>query len=111
MVSISADDLKSGMILAKSVRNLQGLMLLNAGARLTAKNIRILKSWGVSELFIEGSVKGLMPDAVPPPDDLADDFEKALKKKFSDVLDDPVMREIYKAARKQLRSGVNRHQA
>ncbi len=60
MIPISTDDLKSGMILAKSVRNLQGLLLLNAGARLTAKNIRILKSWGVSELFIEGDAKGLM---------------------------------------------------
>ena len=54
MISLNIEDLKPGMILAQPVRNHQGVLLLEAGAKITKKNIRIFKSWGVSEIVIKG---------------------------------------------------------
>ena len=56
MIPVKIDDLKSGMILAQPVRNAQGVLLLDTGARITKKNIRIFKSWGVSEVSVKGNI-------------------------------------------------------
>jgi hypothetical protein len=102
MVFVSIDDLKPGMVLELPVKNSQGVLLLEAGARITKKNIRIFKSWGVTGVTIKGQaaragdaagqsdLRTREPDAIQ------------LKEKFSEVLDNPVMVEIYKAATKQL---------
>ncbi len=37
MLNLKIEDLKPGMILARPVRNLQGILLLEAGARITKK--------------------------------------------------------------------------
>ena len=55
MINLNIDDLKPGMILARPVRNHQGVLLLDAGARISKKNIRIFKSWGVLEVSIKGN--------------------------------------------------------
>ena len=102
MINVRLDNLKPGMILAQPVRNHQGVLLLEAGARISKKNIRIFKSWGVLEV----SVKGIVAEN----QDRIEDTElrvkasivKELKEKFCDVLDDPVMVEIFNAASKQL---------
>ena len=43
MIPVKIDDLKPGMILVQPVRNAQGILLLDAGARITKKNIRIFR--------------------------------------------------------------------
>ena len=102
MNKLSIEDVKPGMILAQPVRNHQGVLLLEAGARITKKSIHIFKSWGVFEI----SIKGDLTEAQGSPGDMEikvrESIEKQLKQKFSDVLDDPVMVEIFKAASKQL---------
>jgi len=101
MIVLDIEDIKPGMILAQPVRNRQGVLLLEAGARITVKNIRILKSWGVKEIVIKGDrtdSKGAAVGQIPGRESL----EKQLKQKFSDVLDDPVMVEIFKAASSRL---------
>ena len=102
MINLSIDDIKPGMILARPVRNPQGVLLLEAGARITKKNIRIFKSWGVNEAAIEGK----MTETQSPIGDtelrVKESVEKQLREKFSEVLDDPVMLVIFHAAGKLL---------
>ena len=102
MIKLGIEDLKPGMILDQPVRNRQGVLLLEAGAKITQKNIRIFKSWGVSEIIILGDPAQAGNRIKPTEIRVAESVELQLKERFSDVLDDPVMVEIYKAARNQL---------
>ena len=102
MINLKVDDLKPGMILDQPVRNRQGVLLLEAGSRITAKNIRIFKSWGVKEIAVIGDrpdSKGLDEDAAVQG---KESVEWQLEEKFRDVLDDPVMVAIFKAAKIRL---------
>ena len=102
MITLNIDDIKLGMILAHPVRNHQGVLLLEAGARVSKKNIRIFKSWGVLEVTIKGNVTEAGSSTGDTEIRLKESIEKELKEKFCDVLDDPVMVEIFNAAGKQL---------
>jgi len=103
MINLNIEDIKPGMILAQPVRNHQGVLLLEAGAKVSKKNIRILKSWGVLEVHIKGRLSQgkSRPEASGTKDN--ESIEKQLKEKFCDVLDDPIMVEIFNAARNQLK--------
>ena len=102
MLNLAVEELKPGMILARPVRNLQGVLLLEAGTRITKKNIRIFKSWGVNEVAVKGqrSHSRILSAEIGLAD--PETVEKQLKDKFADVLDDPVMVVIYNAAKNQL---------
>jgi hypothetical protein len=102
MIRVNVVDLKPGMVLAQSVHNHQGVLLLDARTKITKKNIRIFKSWGVIEVSVKGELNELKTAAETPAAEVKDSVEMGLRAKFSDVLDDPVMVEIFKAARKQL---------
>ena len=102
MIRVGIEDLKSGMILERSVKNHQGVLLLEAGAKITKKNIRIFKSWGVDEISVKGEVARGTDSAGQPESQIAESDEMQLKEKFADVLDDPVMVEIFNAASRQL---------
>ena len=102
MIKLNVDELKQGMILARPVRNHQGILLLEAGAKITRKNIRIFKSWGVSEITIKGNLTEARKSPGNDDSKTRDSIEKQLREKFSDVLDDPVMVGIFNAARNQL---------
>jgi len=103
MINLNIEDIKPGMILAQPVRNHQGVLLLEAGAKVSKKNIRIMKSWGVLEVQIKGRLPPgkSFTEATGTQDD--ESIEKQLKEKFCDVLDDPIMVEIFNAARNQLK--------
>ena len=106
MTRVDIDEIKSGMILAHPVKNNQGVLLLEAGAKISKKNIRIFKSWGVTEVTVKG---GASPDngsdsSQQPRINGSDEVN--LKEKFADVLDDPVMVEIFNAARRQLNNDM-----
>jgi hypothetical protein len=92
------DDLKLGMILAKPVYNHQELLLLEAGAKIKEKNIRMFKSWGVSTVWVKGESPGDTVGNVEPEDQAREAIEMKLKEKFADVLDDPIMMEVMRAA-------------
>ena len=112
MIRVKIEDLKPGMILAKSVQNHQGVLLLDAGTKLSKKNIRIFKSWGVNEFLVKGDLNASMTATESSAAGMEQTIEAELKEKFSDVLDDPVMVEIFKAARKQLKRNLpnNEHE-
>ncbi|MDJ0819387.1 MAG: hypothetical protein QNJ58_24500 [Desulfobacterales bacterium] len=102
MLNLAIEDLKPGMILARPVRNRQGVLLLEAGARITKKNIRIFKSWGVNEVIIQGRRSHARRSSAAAAIADQETIVKQLKDKFSDVLDDPVMIVIYNAAKSRL---------
>ena len=102
MIRVNIADLKPGMVLAQSTRNNQGVLLLDAGTKITKKNIRIFKSWGVIEVSVEGELNESRTAGQTPLAGVKNTVEMELEAKFSDVLDDPVMVEIFNAARKQL---------
>lgn len=54
MPNILIENLAVGMILADEVKNRQGRPLLPAGTEISAKHIKIFKTWGVSQVNIEG---------------------------------------------------------
>jgi hypothetical protein len=102
MIRVNILDLKPGMVLARSVQNQQGVLLLDVGTKITKKNIRIFKSWGVNEFFVKAELNSLKAGGEKPEAEIKDAFEMVLKAKFSDVMDDPVMVEIFNAASKLL---------
>ena len=107
MIHVGIEALKPGMILEHRVKNHQGVLLLEAGARINKKNIRIFKSWGVDKISVKGGAARVNDSAGQPAPrtNASDDIQ--LKEKFADVLDDPVMVEIYKAATRQLNRDSN----
>ncbi|MCP4628793.1 MAG: hypothetical protein GY850_35595 [bacterium] len=111
MINVSLDNLKPGMILAQPVRNHQGVLLLDTGAKVSKKNIRIFKSWGISRISIKGSLTKAGSPTVDTEIRLKESIEKELREKFCDVLDDPVMVEIFNAAGKQLMRGVRNNES
>ncbi len=102
MIKLNTEELKPGMILAQPVYNGHGVLLLESGARITKKNIRIFKSWGVPQVAVKGGSGSTESPAETAAADLKISIENRLRKKFADVLDDPVMAEIFKAASRQL---------
>jgi hypothetical protein len=48
------DSIAEGMILAADIHDRSGRLLLNEGAVLSQRHIRMLMTWGVSEAYIAG---------------------------------------------------------
>jgi hypothetical protein len=102
MLVLGLDKLQPGMRLAEPAYNFQGVLLLDAGSELSDKNIRILKSWGVARVSIDGKSEDKKGMAADSEDEIISGIKKGLQQKFSDVLDDPVMEEIMRVAGKIL---------
>ena len=96
------NDLKEGMVLALDVKNRHGDTLLPQGRSLTAKDILILKTWGITETDVEGvdrdKVESKEMESLPPSVIAA--IESQLTELFTEVADNPVMEEIYRIVRK-----------
>ena len=102
MAILNIDDLKPGMILTESVYNQQELRLLEKDSALTKKRIWILKTWGIERVSVKGKPKEDGKTAIAAELEIRETIEKELKAKFEDVIDDPLMEEIMKAAGRQL---------
>jgi hypothetical protein len=111
MIRVGIEELKPGMILERRVKNHQGILLLEAGAKITKKNIRIFKSWGVDEITVKGEVTHVDDTPGKPESRINESDEMQLKKKFADVLDDPVMVEIFNAASRQLNNDLQNNES
>ena len=90
--------LKPGMILSEDVQNFQGLLLLKAGTALSEKNIKILKTWGVTSVEIDGDGEKNRQNISDSPSDLKMAIEAEMKERFSNTLGHPVMEEVMKVA-------------
>lgn len=107
MILLKIDQLKPGMILAESVYNQQELLLFEKGISLTKKRIWTLKTWGIRQVRIKGGQKGHSLTASEPEGKTKESIENTLQEKFADVLNEPVMAAIMKAASQQLQKDSN----
>jgi hypothetical protein len=64
MPKIKTEQLQEGMVVAAEVKNMDNMLLLPAGCKLTQKHINILEAWGVPEVTIENA--GQAPEPVNP---------------------------------------------
>jgi hypothetical protein len=102
VIYLKTDELKPGMILARSVYNQQDLLLLEKDSSLTKKRIWMLKTWGIDQVSVKGKAKDDDRTVFEAELETKESIETELKAKFADVIDDPVMVEIMKAAGRQL---------
>lgn len=111
MTVLAIDELKPGMVLAEAVRNHQDQLLLDAGRKVTAKNIRVFKSWGIRRVAVrsvtagEIAARGGAATAAPAA------LDESLRARFADVLRDPLMVDIMQAAGRQLAARQPRKKA
>ncbi|MFH0995980.1 MAG: hypothetical protein V1844_10860 [Pseudomonadota bacterium] len=115
MQLIDLDKAKPGMTLAKSVYTLQDVLLLKPDVRLTEKNIHILKSWGIQEVWIDDAAGEGIAGSMNPEHELRASIDDELRAKFSETLPDPLMEEILRIAgnllEKRLLKKENKHGA
>ena len=102
MKCVDVGSVEPGMVLAQPVYNHQGDLMFDVGSAITDKDVRVLKSWGVEKVWVEkdnkDNVAGTKTDIE---DKTAETFNSdTLEDKFRDVLDDPVMAEIMRVAKK-----------
>jgi hypothetical protein len=111
MTTLAIDELKPGMVVAEAVRNHQDQLLLDAGRKVTAKNIRVFKSWGIRRVAVRSAALGANgiqgSTATAPPATL----DESLRARFADVLHDPLMMDIMQAAGRQLANRQPRKKA
>lgn len=64
MAIIKLENLKAGMELASDVKDLTGRTLLKASAKISEKHLTIFKSWGVTEVDVQGVKKEDVEDNI-----------------------------------------------
>ena len=67
----------------------------------------MLKTWGIDEVRVKGKPKAGHAGVVEAERETKKTIENELKAKFADVIDDPVMKAIMKAASKQLQKNLS----
>lgn len=76
------DKLEAGLEVAEDVFNVNGMLLLGKGTMLTDRHIRILKTWGVDSVRIEGdTLIDPGPEIVIPPEFITE-AEKKVQNRF-----------------------------
>ena len=106
VIRLKIEELKPGMILARSVYNQQDLLLLENDTSLTKKRIWMLKTWGIDQVSVKGKSQGEGKGDFEAEIETKETIETELKAKFADVIDEPIMQEIMKAAGRQLQKSL-----
>ncbi len=74
MICIKSEALQPGMVVARDVKNIDGMLLAPSGCELSERQINILQAWGVTEVEVEAGeemAKAHDPLAQLPPETLA----------------------------------------
>ena len=98
MRTLSVGKLSPGMVLAEAAYNFQGVLLLGAGATLTKNSIRILKSWGVIKVSVEGESKEKTGGDQKTRQRIRAVIQQELQRKFPEIPSDPVIVEIMRVS-------------
>ncbi|HMK64993.1 MAG TPA: hypothetical protein VK564_04310 [Thermodesulfobacteriota bacterium] len=61
-VVMSLEDLAEGMVTAEPVLNHLGQLLLGQGLTLSARHLRVLKTWGIEKCLIKGGAEAVEPE-------------------------------------------------
>ena len=62
MIAQALSEIVPGMTLAKAVYDFHDVLLLNAGTELTPQTIRLLKSWGIHKVWVDGHTPAQKPE-------------------------------------------------
>jgi hypothetical protein len=95
MKKIPVDTIENNMILAGDICGPSGNVLLGKGTKLSATIGRRLKNWGISFVEIEGQEEQKKEE--PIDEESQEEFGKTLRIKFADVMQNPIMKEIFNA--------------
>ncbi len=95
MRKISTDQIENGNVSAREVCGPSGNILLSKGMQLSPAIGRRLKNWGITHVYIEGKedeqeekqIENVSPEKL----------KSKLEEKFSDVLNNPIMKKIFAA--------------
>src|SRR5208283_3647990 len=101
MAIITTSKLMPGMVLKSAVSDITGRLLLGKGVEVCRKHLTIFKSWGITEVDIEGDVEG---EAVEEDGVIQVDEETLNKAReelqelfaFADLNNSPVTKEIFR---------------
>jgi len=86
-MKVALGDVEAGMVLREPAVNHQGQVLLPKGASIAEKHLRILKTWGVLTVDVEG-------DEDPAPSVDSGEEAERLRARYRRVADDPVQKRI-----------------
>jgi hypothetical protein len=74
VIRVKSEALQPGMVVARDVKNIDGMLLAPLGCQLSERQIGILQAWGVTEVEVEAGAemaKAHDPLAQLPPETLA----------------------------------------
>lgn len=106
MKKISVEHIEEGMILSRDVCNSGGNILLSKGVNLSAALGRRLKNWGIPFIYIEGEESSEQHSDIETSS--PQDLKNHLLSKFSNVMDNPLMKEIFVSVYQYRRQKTNR---
>ena len=92
MRCIQLKEAQVDMILAADIDNAQQMLLLKKGTCLTAKNLRMLKSWGIDRLYVELPANDDADNAQTPENLI--DLERQILSRFTGSAENPIISEI-----------------
>lgn len=83
-VRVNLDDLVPGMVLAEDAIHMNGRVLLCAGICLTEKHLKIFKTWGLTEVYINTGETGVTKKTIEHIDpEIMAQSKAYMMKKFS----------------------------
>jgi hypothetical protein len=74
MIRVKSEALQPGMVVARDIKNIDGMLLAPLGCQLSERQINILQAWGVVEVEVEAGEEMAQahdPLAQLPPETLA----------------------------------------
>ena len=102
VIRLKSEALQPGMVVARDVKNIDGMLLAPSGCELSERQINILQAWGVTEVEVDAGeemAKSHDPLAQLPPETLAK-LTADLRARFWKPDDfGPVPAEIFKLMR------------
>lgn len=99
---VNIAEIKPDMVLADDLRHNNGRFLLSKGSKLTSKNIRIFKMWGVIEANIEGVTQSAVEENVISQIEpaIVEEAEKKVHKHFVHTnLEYPAIYELFRCCK------------
>ena len=91
LVTTIADD----MIVARDICNTSGNILVAKGTKLSSALGRRLENWGIATVYIEGEEEVQKESNIVQ--ESPENIQKHLLQKFSQVLDNPLMKTVFNA--------------
>ena len=102
MKVLEVNSIQPGTVLAKAVKDMHGMLLLKAKTVLSEKNLLLLKSWGITEVYVDGETEPEPAPNNPTDRELLVRIGHQVAERFNSVEDDEVMAEIKRVAVKVL---------